>query len=89
MTNINATFKIGNYMVTADANFSGRGLNTIITIDGIEVERSSSHAIDYYTASGLRGAALEAYDQKWLKDYATNAIMSTLMSLIDEKMAAA
>ncbi|MDE2439286.1 MAG: hypothetical protein KGN01_07905 [Patescibacteria group bacterium] len=87
MTTINTAFKIGSYNIAAEASFNGRTLNTVISVDGTEVERASSNAADYYTASFLSGAALEAYDQKWLKDYATDAVMSALLCLIEERAA--
>lgn len=85
MTTINTSFKIGSYYIDAKATFNGRSLNTVVAVDGTVVERASSNAADYYTTSGLAGAALEAYDRKWLKDYATNAVMSVLLSLIEER----
>lgn len=85
---VNASFTIGSYKVVAEATFNGRTLNTVITVDGNEVERASSNASDYYEFSGLSGAALEAHDVKWLRDYATDAIMGQFLSLVEEKRAA-
>lgn len=83
MTTVNTEFKIGAYQVIAEASFSGVNLNVKINVDGVCVENSSGYGADHYTFSGLKGAALRSYDEKWLRDLATNNIMGNLLSCIE------
>lgn len=85
---INVLFRIGAYNVRAEAYFSGKNLQTEITVDGHLIENASSTAADYYTFTGLKGAALKAHDKKWLREYATNAIMAHLLHMAEETAAA-
>ncbi len=76
MTLLITQFDLGNSEVYAEAYFSGKNVNFTVILDGIDVERSSANAADYYSFTGLKGAALTAHDKKWLRDYATDAILT-------------
>lgn len=88
MTTINQNFKIGNYNVDAEAWFSGKSLVTKVYVEKTLVVDSTENASDAYKATSLTGAALKAFDEKWLRDHATAAVMSTLLALVEEAEAA-
>lgn len=85
MTNIIETsFKLGQRTVDARAYFNGHMLSITVHIDNEPIIESQGFTSDEYTPTYVKGAALAAYDKRWLRHSAIDLIVDLAIAKPDE-----